>query len=289
MLEHSPSLPLFIDYRLNSNMDTAMIAEAEEGITLALKQRDRVRRVRFQMPFPIIQKLVRIIEEEYPVLEYLIMSPSTTLITGFTALRLSETFRAPHLRHLTLKGIGLPIGSRLLTTAMGIVALSLFVDNPSVYIQPHTLLQWLSFMPQLKKLRVDYIVSSINEVERQLVHAPAMTHVTFPNLRWFEFFGPKAYTEAIVCRITAPRLEKLNIQLMFELPLSVPGLLQFMDTTENLRFDSADFEFCRFNASAKMYLRGGPKVFALSVTVISFDLDVQVNGMADIFNSLGQK
>jgi hypothetical protein len=119
MLEHSPSLPLFIDYRLNSKMDTAMIAEAEEGITLALKQRDRVRRVRFRMPFSIIQKLVRIIEEEYPVLEYLIILPSTTLIT---TLRLSETFRAPHLRHLTLKGIGLPIGSRLLTTAVGIVA-----------------------------------------------------------------------------------------------------------------------------------------------------------------------
>jgi len=62
-----------------------------------------------------------------------------------------------------------------------------------------------------------------------------------------------------------------------------------MDTTENLKFDSADFEFCKFYASAKMYLRGRPKVFALSVTVIGFVLDVQVTGMSEMFNSLGQK
>jgi hypothetical protein len=144
-------------------------------------------------------------------------------------------------------------------------------------------------MPQLETLWVDYLVSSLDEEKSQLMHAPAMTHVTFPNLRWFEFLGHKAYMEAIVCRITAPRLEKLNIQLMFDLSLSVPGLLQFMDTTENLKFDSADFEFCRFRTSAKMYLRGGPKVIALSVTVIGFVLDAQVTSMAEIFNSLGQK
>ena len=287
MLEHSPSLPLFIDYHLDSDLDTKMIAEAEKGIILALKQRDRVRRVRFLLPVPITQRLIRIIEEEYPVLEYLIINPSTTL--SMTASILSETFQAPRLRHLTLRGPGLPIGSRLLTTAVGIVTLYLFLGHTSSYIQPHTLLQWLSFMPQLETLRVDYIVSPLYEVKRQLVHAPAMTHVTFPNLRWFEFQGPKAYVEAVVCRITTPRLEKLDIQLIMELPMSVPGLLQFMNTTENLRFDSADFEFCKICASAKMYLRGQPKAFALSVTVIGFVLDIQVAGLAEIFNSLGQK
>jgi hypothetical protein len=79
------------------------------------------------------------------------------------------------------------------------------------------------------------------DVERQLMHTPITTPVTLPNLRWFEFQGVSAYMEAVVGRITTPRLEKLSIQFFKQLTFSVPRLLQFMNTTENLRFDSAEF------------------------------------------------
>ena len=286
MLAHSPPLPLYIDY-LNPTPDPPLIAEVD-GIILALKQRDRVRRIRLQMPVPIIQKVIRVIEEEYPVLEYLIMFPSTTLKS--MALVLSETFQAPHLRHLMLRGFGFPIGSRLLTTAVGIVALSLFLDHPSAYIQPHTLLQLFSFMPQLETFRVDYNVPALNgQVASRPMHTPITTHVTFPNLRWFEFLGPTAYMEAVVYGITAPRLEKLHIQLMLQYLMSVPGLLQFMNTTENLRFDDATFAFCRNHVSAKVYLRERPDIVVLSVTVFGWVLDVQVSCVAQIFNSFSQR
>ena len=132
MLAHSPPLPFVIDY----NEDRDITAE-EEGIILALGKRDRVCRVRLQMPVPNMQKIIMAIDEEYPVLEYLIMWPSTA--DNSAALMFPETFRAPHLRHLMLFGFTLPIGSRLLTTAMGIVTLCLFMGHPS-YLQPNTLL-----------------------------------------------------------------------------------------------------------------------------------------------------
>jgi hypothetical protein len=59
-----------------------------------------------------------------------------------------------------------------------------------------------------------------------------MTHITLPNLRYFWFRGVRNYIGAVVHRISAPRLESLDIML-FEQPM--PGLLQFLDTTENIK------------------------------------------------------
>jgi hypothetical protein len=68
MLAHSPPLPLIIDY---INQDHVTTAEDEEGILLALQHHDRVRRVRLRMPVPNLKKLIMVMEEEYPMVEYL--------------------------------------------------------------------------------------------------------------------------------------------------------------------------------------------------------------------------
>jgi hypothetical protein len=70
MLAHSPPLQLVIDYD-----EKDITAKGEEGIMLALKLRNRVRRVRLGMPVPNLQKFVMAMDDEYPVLEYLIMGP----------------------------------------------------------------------------------------------------------------------------------------------------------------------------------------------------------------------
>jgi hypothetical protein len=93
MLAHLPPLPLIIDH-VYEHRD--MTAEDEKGITLALKQRDRVCRIR-RIHVPDLRKLVMAIGEEYPILEYLIIGP---LIQERPILRLRNTFRAPHLRRL---------------------------------------------------------------------------------------------------------------------------------------------------------------------------------------------
>lgn len=45
------------------------------------------------------------------------------------------------------------------------------------------------------------------------MHRPITTHATLPNLRLFCFQGTTAYLEALVCWITAPRFERLEISL----------------------------------------------------------------------------
>jgi hypothetical protein len=121
MLAHSPPLPLVIDYAFQDNIT----AEYQEGAILALKQRDRVRRVRLQIPAADLQKIIVAMDDEYPILEFL--SIALPILDNSATLIFPETLQAPHLRHLLLQGFSLPIRSRLLTTAVGLVTLSLHV------------------------------------------------------------------------------------------------------------------------------------------------------------------
>ena len=154
MLAHSPPFPLVIDFfRAHGEITT----EDKEGMFLALERRDRICRVRLLMNDPNLRNLIMAIDEEYPVLESLVM---TLDVKRDMVLMLPATLRAPHLRHLTLKGFVLPIGSRLLATAVGLVTLTLYMEYQSAYFDPNTLLQWISFMPKLETLSaVSHVIS----------------------------------------------------------------------------------------------------------------------------------
>src|SRR5258708_13969396 len=113
-----------------------------------------------------------------------------------------EAVQEAHLQHLLLSGFALPMGSRLLTTAVGLVTLSLHMEHPPAYFQPNDLLRWISFMPQLETLMLGFSFPVPNrDVERQIAHTPNMTHLTLPNLRWFSFTAPTAFLEPIAGRI----------------------------------------------------------------------------------------
>ena len=285
MLAHSPPLPLIIDY-FSLKMD--ITSEDEQGIILALERRDRVRRVRLLVPFPRLQKIIPAIDAEYPALEYLITGPSTQ--DNSMAVMLPERFQAPRLCHLLLKGFALPMESRLLTTAVGLVTLTLILDHPSTYFQPNSMLQWLSSMPQLESLRINFLYHvSDDDMEWQLMQMPTMTRVTLPSLRRFVFRGVSAQMGAIAPWLTTPCLEKLEID--FNQPtFSVPPLLQFMETTDNLRFDSAklEFDFSKGRILVGMYFREEAERYALSMFVYYWHLNWQVSFLAHIFDSLGQ-
>ena len=284
MLSHSPPLPLIIDY---FHYYPNITAEDEEAIILALEQRHRVRRVRLGLPLPKLQKLIMVIDEEYPVLEYLVMEPP--IEDKGSALMLPETLQAPHLRHASLIGFLLPTRFRLLTTAMGLVMLCLHIEHPSAYFPPNTLLHWLSSMPQLEMLLIRFRFPVPNrDVERQLMHTPIVTHVTLPNLRSLTFQGVSAYVEAVVRQITTPRLKKLLVYFYKQLTFSVPRLLQFVNTTENFRINGAKIKFFRETVYVGMFSRGQAEKYDFFINVTSRHLDWQVSSVAQIFNSLGQ-
>ena len=151
-------------------------------------------------------------------------------------------------------------------------------------------------MRQLETLRIifdfpfsDYDAEKL--LQRPIVSTSRMTHVTYPNLRWFEFQGASVYLEAFVQWINVPRLEKLNIQFKLSTQPTfffVPHLLRFMDTAKSIRFDNADFEFFNDRVSVGMNLRE-EEAHALSIAVYCAGLDWQVSSLAQIFYSLSQK
>ena len=285
MLAHSPPLPLAIDYRFRY---FPVMAEDEKGITLALEQHHRVHRVRLQMPITTLPKFIIAMDDEYPILEYLIIDLRIDDISLDTFLVLPEALQAPHLRHLTLVGFALPIGSRLLTTAR-LMTLCLVMTHPSTYFHPHTLLQWLSLMPELETLLISHVSSVSNhDVEGQLTHTPIITPVTLPNLRRFTFQGASTFLEAIVHWIITPRLEQLEAIFFLQLTFSVPYLLQFINTTESLRFDSALLNFTDEGVTVAFPLCDSEEseIYAVGILVQYWRLDWQVSSMAQISNSL---
>ena len=284
MLAYSPPLPLTIDY---SSSD-GITPEDEKGVLLALEQRHRVRHLRLFFPVQNLRKLVMAMNEEFPILEYLIMH---YLPKDNTALMLPETLQAPNLHHLTLNGFACPIRSPLhptVPTAASLVTLFLMIDHLSAYFRPNILLQWISFMPQLESLAIAFSFPVPNhDVERQLTHTPITTHITLPNLRFFWFRGVSAYLEAVVCRITTPRLESLEIQFFKQLTFSVPSLPQFMNTTENLRFDNAAIMFKDKQIDVGMFFHE-VDTYSFFVMVDCWHLDWQVSSVAQISNVLSQ-
>jgi hypothetical protein len=142
-------------------------------------------------------------------------------------------------------------------------------------------------MPQLETLFVLFSFPVPNrDVERQLTHTPITTPITLPNLYHFDFRGVGTYLEALVHRITTPRLEKLRIGFFNQLMFSVTRLLQFVNAAENLTFKSAKFWFYDKNVVVEVYPHEEAEMYTLSIAVICWHLDWQVSSAAQIFNSL---
>ena len=143
-------------------------------------------------------------------------------------------------------------------------------------------------MPQLESLEIAFTFPVPNrDVERQLTHTPITTHITLPNLRLFLFRGVSAYLEAILCRITTPRLEILNIRLFKQLTFSVPRLTQFTNATENLRSYNAEILFKDEYANLRMSFREA-NTYPFAVEIDCRHLDWQVSSVVQISNSLRQ-
>jgi hypothetical protein len=164
------------------------------------------------------------------------------------------------------------------------VTLCLHIAHPSTDIQPNTLLQWLSFMPQLETFV--FSADFTHGVEEQLMHTPIMTPVTLPNLYRLTFSGVDAYLEALLRRITSPRLKKLDIEFINESQYSVPLLSQFIHATETLGFDNAKVMFTTGDVRVTVYPRGETKMYAISIAVRVYES--QLSSMAQIFTSLSQ-
>jgi hypothetical protein len=272
MLIHSPPLPLIIFY---DTIGREITAEDESSILLALSHRDRVRRIAF-WKVPNQGKFIAVMDDQFTILERMYIFSRTEVV-------LPITFQAPNLRHIRLKRTCIPIRSPLLTTAAGLVTLVLLHIPASAYFPPSYILTRLSLMPQLEILTIAF-KSPIpsRDVERQSRQVLGM--IILPNLWWFAFHGVNAYLEALVARISAPSLIILHVYLFNQLSFTLPRLLQFMQTPENLRFTAVQVTF----GARAVSLHAVPWTWntPLMLRIRCEDLDWQVVSAAQIFGTL---
>lgn len=287
MLAHSPPLPLIIDHLDQYDYITA---KDEEGIALALRHRDRLRRIRLLKAVPILQRLIVVLDGEYPILEHLYITDQRYLrpmIKRNTELNFPENFRAPQLRCLVLMNFAIPIGSPSLTTMGNLVMLDLSMIPRSVYIRPDALLQRLSLMPQLEILGIFFNSDILRgDMERQLLHTTITTRITLPNLRRFGFQGANAYSEALLPWITVPLLERLRFYFFNQPTYSIPHLKELLDTTGNLRLKYARLTFYDDHVGMTVYPYKGAKMYTLDMSLIGRNFNWQVASTARVCRML---
>lgn len=278
ILAHSPPIPLIIDH-----IGNRITAKDQDRIILALQHRDRVRRIRLKMPLSGLYRISSAFDQEFPILDYLYIEAITE---ENPTLILPITFQAPRLRHLILIKIGLPVRSPLLIDAMGavtrLVTLSLQdIRSMTGYFHPGDLLQGLSFMPFLETLGVTFHP----DTQGILLNTSIATSVTLPNLRWFSFGGASAYLQALLPQMTVPHLEKLQLRFLNQWT-SVPCLLKFMKTLDNVKLGSAKFRFYKNAVDVEVYPYRGATMYAFSLVIDCTPLSQQVASTARIFSAL---
>ena len=282
MLAHYPPLPLVIDH---IDKTWNLTPEDGEGIRLALRHHDRVRRIRLAMFSPSLPNLVNCLDKDFRILEHLYIDPLSYNKNG---LVLPESFRAPNLRHLVLVNFSLPVGSPLFETATGLVTFSLSFIPPSVPWNPTDLLHRVSSMPHLRTLGISFF-SAVprHNVGRRVVNTPDMEHVLLPDLRWLGFQGGSTYMEALLPHMSTPRLEKLQIYCFDELTVIVTNLQQFISGAKLLRFTSASLRFGRMGFSLQAYPIKESRTYALSMVVCRFGDDFSLFSAAQMLGVLG--
>ncbi|KAH8989024.1 hypothetical protein EDB86DRAFT_3201769 [Lactarius hatsudake] len=236
-LGHLPPFPLFVDYRCAT---ASISGQDESGIYHALLLRDRVRRIVLHLPPLIFHKFLMLVDEPFPILEYLSLSST---IDEDTSLVLPETFLAPNLSHLTLFGVGLPRGLSLLSPTVSLTTLTLMNIRASGYILPGQLVARLRSLPQLEDLSIGFSIPMPRPSAERVLLGEQGTPATLPNLRHLTFQGVSAYLECLVAQIRSPLLERLNITLFNQIAFALPHLSHFTNITEGLKLPNAKVIF----------------------------------------------
>jgi hypothetical protein len=236
MLAHSPPLPLIIFYQ---DGDREVTTEDEEGALLAISpgHRDRVRRIALEIPARGFERFITTMER-FPVLEHLYIESQSEYDTIWI---IPTTFEAPNLRHIHLGHVTFSIDPPILTInrPAGLVDLWLGGIPHFSYFPPSYILTRLSLIPQLQTLGIGFDSPRPSHATL-IVQVP---HVTLPNLRIFSFLGGSAYLECLFSRINAPVLTTLDVLFFDEQIHPIPHLLQLIQASENLVFNTFELSF----------------------------------------------
>jgi len=141
---------------------------------------------------------------------------------------------APRLQELRLGNIPFPSVPKLLSSANGLVTLSLMDIPDSGYISPDALATALSVMTRLEFLNLQFCFpqSLPDPASRPL---PPPTPFVLPTLTRLMFRGAYEYSEDLLTRINAPLLYYLSVIFFFDLDLDVPQVHRFIGHAEEFK------------------------------------------------------
>jgi hypothetical protein len=218
MLAKSPPLPLIIYWGNPGTLDTE---KSTQNVVVALRHRDRVRRMTLHMSEDSLRNVFSSMNGPFPMLETLQVYCSSLGDSSFGRSRspatLPSMFEAPNLRHLQISDLNLmPLSTKLLddvATRPSIVTLTV----GEITTKPAALMECLALMPHLKVLKIGVFFSIPSEPterkERGLCAGsqPESPPLALTELEEFEYQGISDYLEAVAARISAPFLKKLSI------------------------------------------------------------------------------
>ena len=177
-----------------------------------------------QKPFPELTSLVVGSDDMVPVL----VLPDSFLGGS-----------APDLRELLLRSIPLPSPPNLLSSANGLVALSLSDIPDSGYISPDAMVTALTVMTRLEFLDLRFR-SPRSRPDPASQPLPLPTPFVLPALTRLSFKAVHEYLEVLLARIDVPLLDHLAVIFFMDLNFDVPQLHRFIGRTEELKaFDRA--------------------------------------------------
>ena len=221
-----------------------MLTEQDElGIYHVLQLHGRIRHIKLSLPPPILQNVLVLMDENFPILEHLALSRSFSV--DHPPFTLPKGFLAPNLLHLSLSyDIRLSKRLRVLTSTVSLVTLTLRGIRTSSYFRPRLLVARLRSLLLLEELTISFstLISHVS-TERELV-GESEAPITLPSLKnlWFEGVG--AYLESLVAQIRVPLLERLWIGLHNDLAfVALPHLSYLINTTEAFKLPTAMVKF----------------------------------------------
>jgi hypothetical protein len=204
-----------------------------DNIVAALKHADRVCEIRlWPVPSSQWESVLVAMEQPFPELIDLKLQSKDE-----TAPVVPDSFLggfAPRLRSLRFERISFPGLPNLLSSATGLVKISLQKIPHSGYISPEAMVNCLSTLPGLTELELSF-TSPPSCSNRESRRRPPPTRSVLPALRHFGFVGVSEYLEDLVARIDSPLLDSLQIKFFHQLIFDTPQLARFISRTPELK------------------------------------------------------
>ena len=239
MLNHFPPMPLGIHYHTTNKYrsPTLLTEKDESGLYHTLRLHDRVRHIDLDLPPSITNKVVVLLDKNFPILEHLSLAHTELFpIENSVPVTLPKAFLAPNLRHLTLPGISPLRRLRLLTSTALLVTLDLNNIQTSSYFHSGLLVARLRSLPYLAKLSIAFSIPISHSSAERKLFGTQEDPVTLPSLKDLRFKGVGIYLESLVAQIRAPLLEELRITLYNQIrAFALPHLSHLINNTEAFR------------------------------------------------------